>query len=121
MPLDEATAARLSATRTIDLTTRGRRSGRPSRIEIWWFRFEGRFIITGLPGPRHWMANLAADPSIIVHAHGEDHHGVARLIEDAGYRQRFFIQDDPEVRWYHDHATLSDLVTRAPMIEVVLD
>lgn len=49
MPLDADTIARLGRTRTIDLTTIGRRSGRLATIEIWWFHFEGRFIVTGPP------------------------------------------------------------------------
>ncbi len=86
MPLDENTTARLAETRTVYITTWGRRSGRPSRIEIWWFRFEGRFVITGVPGRRHWLASLAADPSIVVHDHGQDHRGFVRL-DRAAIRQ----------------------------------
>jgi len=54
---------RLAATRTIEITTLGRRSGRPARTEIWRFHFETRFLITGTPGPRDWLANLRTAPS----------------------------------------------------------
>ena len=42
----------LASHRTIDLTTFGRRSGLPRRIEIWWFQVDDRFVITGTPGRR---------------------------------------------------------------------
>lgn len=118
MPLDPHTIRRLASTRTIDMTTIGRKSGRPSRIEIWWFHFEERFIVTGTPGPRHWMANIAADPRVIIHAHGEDHHGLALLVDDREFRHRFFTHRDPEIDWYSTQAELQHLVDTAPMIEV---
>lgn len=65
--------AELARHRTIDLTTIGRRSGRPSRIEIWWFYIEGTFIITGTPGARDWYANVLADPNVSIHVAGLDH------------------------------------------------
>jgi hypothetical protein len=68
--------AALAAVRTIEITTTGRRSGRPARVEIWWFHFENRFIITGTPGRRDWLANLEADPRIVVHALGRDPAGI---------------------------------------------
>ena len=48
--MDDALVARLAATRTIEITTTGRRTGRPVRIEIWWFHVDGRFFSTfGVP------------------------------------------------------------------------
>ena len=113
--------ARLGAERTVEITTIGRRSGRPVRIEIWWFRFEDRFLITGTPGPRDWLANLQAEPRIVVHALGLDLPGRTRQVDDDGLRRRFFAQPDPEVEWYLANADVRDLVTRAPMVEVLLD
>lgn len=63
----EAIAKALARDRTIDITTTGRRSGRPQRVEIWWHRIEGRHYISGLPGARGWYANLLADPQLVVH------------------------------------------------------
>ena len=37
---------------TIDITTIGRRSGLPRRVEIWMMDVDGRFFITGTPGRR---------------------------------------------------------------------
>lgn len=108
----------LASQLTIDITTRGRRSRRPARIEIWWFRFEDRFIITGTPGPRDWFANIKADPRMTVHATGVDLAATATVIEDDGFRRRFFSA--PEHSWYKDQAGLERLVADAPMIELVL-
>jgi deazaflavin-dependent oxidoreductase (nitroreductase family) len=112
--------ARLAAVRTVEITTTGRRTGRPSRVEIWWFRFEGRFVITGTPGRRDWLANLRADPQLVVHALGADHPATAVPIEDAAFRRRFFTQSNAEMRWYVGQAELVELVETAPMIEVRL-
>lgn len=111
---------RLAACRTIEITTTGHRSGRPVRIEIWWFRFEGRFIITGTPGPRDWLANLQADPRLIVHALGQDHPATTRPATDRDFRHRFFGQSTAEVAWYRSQTDLNDLIDNAPMVEVCL-
>lgn len=119
MPPIVADIARLAATRVIDITTTGRRSGRPSRIEIWWFHAEGRFIITGTPGKRDWYANLLADPSIVIHAHFKDFSGRATIVDDAQFRRRFFTRSD--AGWYVTQEDLNVLVATSPMVEVHLD
>lgn len=52
---------------TCDITTYGRRSRQPRRIEIWYFVVGGEVYLTGTPGPRDWLANLLADPRMIFH------------------------------------------------------
>ena len=45
------------------LTTRGRRTGLPREIEIWFTRFEGRFYVIAEHSERaRWVQNLRADP-----------------------------------------------------------
>jgi deazaflavin-dependent oxidoreductase (nitroreductase family) len=109
-------AGALTDSPTIEITTHGARSGRPSRIEIWAWSIDGRFVITGTPGPRDWLVNLRADPSIVVHAAGADFHGRAREISDPGFRRRVFT--DPETAWYLTQCSLGELVDMSPMIEV---
>jgi hypothetical protein len=60
----------LEQDRTIDITTMGRRTGRPRRIEIWFHRVEGRLYITGTPGRRGWYANLLDHPGFTFHLKG---------------------------------------------------
>jgi deazaflavin-dependent oxidoreductase (nitroreductase family) len=115
-PLDAATLARLARTRTIDLTTFGRRSGLPVRVEIWWFHIDGRFVVTGTPGPRHWYANVRADPRVVVHTRHGDHPGTAIPITDPAFRRRVFT--DRATRWYATQVPLEALVATSPMIEI---
>jgi hypothetical protein len=53
--------------RTVDITTIGRRSGEPRRIETWFYRAEGTVYLSGLPGRRGWAANLEAEPAFTFH------------------------------------------------------
>jgi deazaflavin-dependent oxidoreductase (nitroreductase family) len=110
---------RLATIRTIDLTTFGRKTGLPRRIEIWWFHVDGRFVITGTPGRRDWLANVIANPEVIVHADGHDLRARAKVIEDSTFRRRVFSQ--PTTRWYSSMAELERLVDTAPMIEVEIE
>src|SRR5215470_11450999 len=60
----------LETERTIDITTIGRTSGHPHRIEIWFHNLEGRLYLTGTPGTRGWYANLLAHPEFTFHLKG---------------------------------------------------
>jgi hypothetical protein len=46
---DDATRAALNQSQVIDLTTTGRRTGQPRRIEIFLHHDDGRLYITGMP------------------------------------------------------------------------
>ena len=118
MGITERELARLAAIRTIDLTTIGCRSGVATRIEIWWFHVDGRFIITGTPGKRDWYANVLADPRVIVHTAHSDIAGTATPISDSGFRNRVFTH--PDVGWYQTRVELDRLVATSPMIEISL-
>jgi deazaflavin-dependent oxidoreductase (nitroreductase family) len=54
---------------TIDITTTGRHSGEPRRIEIVFHSFDGRLYISGTPSPgtRAWLHNLRANPGFTFH------------------------------------------------------
>jgi deazaflavin-dependent oxidoreductase (nitroreductase family) len=101
---------------TIDLTTYGRRTGLPRRIEIWWFRVDGRFVITGTPGRRDWLANVLSNPRVIVHVDGKDLKGRATPVHDREFRRAVFT--DSNISWYSTQAQLERLVKMAPMIEI---
>jgi len=106
----------LASHQTIHITTRGRRTGQPRRIEIWWFRVHGRFVITGTPGKRHWLANLMADPRLKIHVDGLDIDATATIVEDRELRRRVFTA--PQTSWYVSQAELDRLVETAPMVEI---
>jgi deazaflavin-dependent oxidoreductase (nitroreductase family) len=109
----------LASHQTIDLTTKGRKSGLPRRVEIWWFRVEGRFIITGTPGRRDWLANVRSDPEVIIHVDGRDLRARVSPVEDEEFRRRVFTA--PATSWYTTQAELDRLVSTAPMVEVLFD
>ena len=109
---------KLAAHQTIHITTTGRRSGLPRRVEIWWFRVDGRFIITGTPGRRDWVANLRADPRLTLHVAGRDLEATATFVEDPEFRRIVFTR--PQTSWYSSQAELDNLVATALMVEVHL-
>ena len=51
----------------IDITTTGRKSGQPHRIEIAFHALYGKVYISGMPGRRDWYANLLANPDFAFH------------------------------------------------------
>lgn len=53
--------------RTVDITTTGARSGRPRRIEIWFYRADGEIYLSSTPARRDWYANIAAHPRFTFH------------------------------------------------------
>lgn len=65
MDLDRAAA--LKQDHLIDITTLGRKSGKPHRIEIAFHNFDGNIYISGLPGKRDWYSNLLAHPEFTFH------------------------------------------------------
>ncbi len=55
---------------TIDITTIGRRSGEPRRIEMTFHSFDGHLYISGIPNPdrtRAWLQNMRANPNFTFH------------------------------------------------------
>jgi len=65
--LSEQVQQALTHDRTIDITTTGRNSAQPRRIEIWFHNLGGRIYISGLPGRRDWYTNVVAHPDFVFH------------------------------------------------------
>ena len=107
---------------TIDITTTGRRTGQPRRIEIWMLDVDGRFFITGTPGRRDWLANLIEDPRLVVHLKRRarvDLVARAEPVEDEAIRRR--VLEDLGARWYRSQSPIDQLVGTAPMVEVTFE
>lgn len=106
---------------TIDITTTGRRSGQPRRIEIVFFNLGGRLYISGTPNPlreRAWLLNLKADPKLTFHLKGTveaDLDATARVITDPDERRP--ILEQVARAWHRDPETMQ---THSPLIEVVI-
>ena len=64
------------------LTTTGRRTGRPHRIEIWFAAEDGRlYLLAGGRERADWVRNLLADARVTVELGDETHAGAARVLE----------------------------------------
>ena len=106
---------------TIDITTTGRRTGQPRRIEIVFFNFDGRIFISGMPNPRHeraWLLNLEADPRMTFHLKRPvraDLPATARVIRDPAER-RPILERVARV-WRRDPDAM---VASSPLIEVTI-
>ena len=118
--MDPQVLSALEKDETIDITTLGRKSGRPQRIEIWFRRVGGRTYITGTPGTRDWYANLLANPHFTFHLKQSlklDLPAVAHPVHDPVERRR--ILSDPVMHWYHGQVgSIDDLVAGSPLVEV---
>lgn len=108
---------------TIDITTTGRRSGLPRRIEIVFHRIDGRMWISGMPSPRRrsWLANLEADPRLTVHLKGPiataDLPATARIVDDPDERRR--ILERVAQAWRR--SDVDRMVAWSPLIEVTIE
>ncbi len=81
---NQSLAAAAGSADEVDLTTYGRRSGRPSRRTIWITSDpEGRLYIRSGQGlTRDWPRNLLADPRAVLHVGSEDVPVRARHVTD---------------------------------------
>ncbi|GIW04837.1 MAG: hypothetical protein KatS3mg059_1457 [Thermomicrobiales bacterium] len=65
------------------LTTTGRRTGRPHRIEIWFAVDAGRiYLLSGGRDRSDWVRNLQANPHVLFELGGEQHAGTARVLRE---------------------------------------
>jgi F420H(2)-dependent quinone reductase len=122
--MDDRISRALTRGHTIDITTTGRRSGRPRRIEIVFHVIDGRIYISGMPRQdrtRAWLLNLESDPHLTFHLKGAvaaDLPATARVITDPAERHRLaewiaanaWRNQDPDV-----------MTAYSPMIEITFD
>ncbi len=102
----------------IDITTTGRKSGRPSRIEIAYQIIDGTFYISGTPGKRDWYANLVANPEFTIHLKKDvkaDVPARARPITDPAERRAVLT---PFTANWNRSGDLDDWLERSPLVEV---
>jgi deazaflavin-dependent oxidoreductase (nitroreductase family) len=120
--MDDRIRRALSRGHLIDITTTGRQSGKPRRIEIVFHNFDGRIYISGMPGRRRsWLANLEAQPEFTFHLKGAvsaDLPARARVITDAAERRAVLAK--VAEAWRRDDVDV--MVDSSPLIEVeILD
>ncbi|MFF2370753.1 nitroreductase/quinone reductase family protein [Agromyces sp. NPDC058110] len=87
------TPASTARERTIDITTTGAKTGAARRIEVWFYRSDGRIYLTSSPARRSWYANIVANPEFLFHLkHGvhADLRAIGTPILDADERVAVF-------------------------------
>lgn len=112
----------LQGSHTVDITTTGRQTGHPRKLEIVAHNLDGRIYISGIPFPnrRSWLANLDASPHLTFHLKGKvraDLPATARIIEDEAERRAVL----PHIARVWGRKDLEKMVEQSPLIEVTLD
>lgn len=107
----------------IDITTMGRRSGAPRRIEIVSHVIDGRIYISGMPRAdrkRRWLTNLEADPKFTFHLKRgvtADLPATARVITDEPERRAILAH----VARNWNRTDVEAMVAHSPLIEVTIE
>jgi deazaflavin-dependent oxidoreductase (nitroreductase family) len=119
-PMDNRIRRALSRGHTIDLTTTGRRTGLPRRVELVFHAIDGRVYISGLPGfPRAWLANIRANPSVTFHLKGPVQADLpARAHELTEPEERRRIMEQVARNW--GRTDVDRMMTDSPLIEVMV-
>jgi len=120
--MDDRIRQALTRGRTIDITTTGRRSGRPRRIEIVFHNIDGRLYLSGMPSRRRrsWLANLEANPRFTFHLKGSvraDLPATARIITDEAERRA--VLTHVARAWRRDD--VETMVRYSPLAEVTVN
>ena len=120
--MDPDVRAALDRGGIIDITTTGRRTGEPRRIEIVFHNVDGRIVISGMPmrdRTRAWIRNLEADPTLTVHLKREvsaDLAGTARVVTEEAERRGLLVH----VARNWNRTDLDAMVAWSPLIEVTI-
>lgn len=120
LPPDERITRALSRGHTIDITTTGRRTGLARRIETVFHNIDGQIVLSGMPGPRSWYANLLADPRFTFHLKGAvkaDLPATARPIVEPTERRA--VMSRVAQNW--GRTDIDVMMDRSPLVEVSFD
>ena len=115
--------AALNQSQVIDLTTTGRTSGQPRRIEIFLHHDDGLLFISGMPRadrPRDWISNIRADARVVVHLKQSVHADVpatARVVDDPDERRPLI--EGAARRWRR--TDIEDMMLHSPLIVLTVD
>lgn len=121
--MDEQVRETLAHGQVIDITTTGRRTGSPRRIEIVYHNIDGRLFITGMPRreTRAWLHNLRADPHLTIHLKGAveaDLPATAREVTDDVERRTVFDWVVAHAWRQNDPAAMTRF---SPLVEVEVE
>ena len=114
--------------RTVDIVTTGRRSGAERTTEIWTTVVDGQTYICGTPNasqpgverrPRDWLANLVANPELIVRLKTSVHvdlPATAVRVDDPAERRR--VLTAPNTEYYRNAVSLEAALAHSPLVRV---
>jgi deazaflavin-dependent oxidoreductase (nitroreductase family) len=119
--MDEQVKAALAQDYLIDITTIGRKTGKPHRIEVAFHRFDDHIYIFGRPSPRtkDWYLNMLAQPEFTFHVKQSaqaDLKARAIPIREAHARQTILAELRP--RLGPDVESLDQFIARGPLVQV---
>ncbi len=121
--MDSTVRAALGHNQVVDLTTTGRRTGEPRRVEIFLHSLAGRVFISGLPFPGHtraWLRNVEDHPQVTLHLKRTvtaDLPATARVITDPAER-RVLLTAAADT-WGRDD--LEVMMVHSPLIELTVE
>ena len=118
----EAITAALQRGHIIDITTTGRESAQPRRVEIVFHNIDGRIYISGMPSlnKRAWLANLEANAGFTFHLKGTvkaDLPATARVIDEDAERRAIL----PHIARIWGRKDVEEMVRHSPLIEVTIE
>lgn len=115
--------------RTVDIITRGRRTGTERTTEIWTTVIGGQAYICGTPNaskpgvvhqPRDWLANLVSTPTFVIRLKQSVHADLtasASRVTDAGRRREILLS--PQCSYYVSQAAdIEAAVAYCPIVAV---
>ena len=80
-----------------ELTTVGRKTGKPRTVELRFVHTDGKFYASsGRIAGKHWCQNLLKNPAVEITAEGKSYHCTARQVTEEGLRTRILtLRDSP--------------------------
>ena len=122
-PVSESIRAALHHSQIIDLTTTGRRSDQPRRIEIFLHYENDQLFITGMPRAdrtRDWIHNIKADPHVVIHLKQSavvDVNATARVVTDPDERRPYI--EAAARRWRR--TDIPEMLEHSPLIVLTVE
>jgi deazaflavin-dependent oxidoreductase (nitroreductase family) len=104
-----------------EITTTGRKTGEPRRLEIGYHVIDDRLYVSGIPAPtrRGWLANLDDNPALTLHLRKPveaDVAATARIIDDDDERRTLL----PHIARNWGRHDVELMVRQSPLIEVTI-
>jgi deazaflavin-dependent oxidoreductase (nitroreductase family) len=119
--MDEQLKMALAQDRLIDITTTGRKSGRPHRIEVAFHRVDGLIYIFGRPTPRpkDWYLNMLKTPEFTFHVKQSAQADLkARAIPVRESAERQTVLTQLRAKFGPEVESLDQFIARSPLVRV---